>query len=550
MKTLYSRLAAAALVLVLLAGFWLTGNVRAEQPAVKVHNVNELISAIAPGAVIELAPGDYDLSSASTYGNRSGNPYVKWEDCYDGFQLVIHDLDGLTITGNGGMDTTRLISTSTMSNVLAIEDCTDVTLSGFTAGHEVQAEGCQAGVISLFRSENIQLRELGLFGCGAWGIEANRVKNILTVDCMIYECSSSGLNFYNCQNVTTAYCTVRNIGKTLDGYSQGYCLATFSNCDNAELSNCTLKDSTVYFLFSSYNSFGIRLKENTVCGNSAIGSIFDLADTDFVVETSNVFENNVFSHWHSQNWDSMRPEYALNEKGAVAFPEDPEPLRTTSEPVVAESVITAEQTRVEVATVDEFLAAIAPNTEIVLTGEFYDLSEAANYGQSGGEHYYWEEEFDGPSLNIYGLSNFSIVSADGDASMHTISARPRYANVLNFQFCSNVMLSGFTAGHTVEPGSCAGGVLNFSNSCDLLVDNCNLYGCGILGVSANDVQGLQVVNSCIYECSYGGISCTKTDGLVIGGCSFWDLGGDTFQLLSCYGATINGTTIQGDYFGD
>lgn len=549
MKTPFLRLTGAVLALVLVAGFCLTGYVRAEQPAVKVHTVNELIAAIAPGAVIELAPGDYDLSSASTYGGRSGNPYVKWQDCYDGYQLVIHDLDGITISGSG-MESTRLISKASMADVLRIEDCTDVVLSGFTGGHEVQSSGCAGGVISLYRSENVQLRELGLYGCGAWGVNATGVKNLLTVDCTIYECSSSGLTFYNCENVTTAYCTVRNIGKVIDGYNQGYCLATFSGTRNAEISNCTFRDSTAYHLFYADGCEGIRMKENTVTGCSVMESIFSLCQTDFVVESSNVFENNVFSHWYTRNWDTMQIEHAVDEKGAAAFTEDPEPLRTFSEPVEPQSVITAEQTRVEVATVDEFLAAIASNTEIVLTGETYDLSEASNYGTADGSYYFWRDEFDGPALYIFGVDNLSIVSADGDPAMHTICARPRYANVLNFQSCRNIMLSGFTAGHTVEQGSCVGGVLNFMTSECVLVDNCNLYGCGVLGVSASNVLELQVLNSQIYECSYGGISCTGTYGIVIGGCTFWDLGGDTFQIMDCLDVTINGYVLQGDYFGD
>ena len=47
-------------------------------------------------------------------------------------------------------------------------------------------------------------------------------------------------------------------------------------------------------------------------------------------------------------------------------------------------VITGQQNQVTVATADEFLAAIAPNTEITLNAELIDLSEASGYGETNG----------------------------------------------------------------------------------------------------------------------------------------------------------------------
>ena len=43
---------------------------------------------------------------------------------------------------------------------------------------------------------------------------------------------------------------------------------------------------------------------------------------------------------------------------------------------------------VRVSTVDEFLAAIAPNTEIVLAPGEYNLTQAKGYGRTGGKYYH------------------------------------------------------------------------------------------------------------------------------------------------------------------
>ncbi|MCI7574709.1 MAG: hypothetical protein MSS94_08270, partial [Clostridiales bacterium] len=71
------------------------------------------------------------------------------------------------------------------------------------------------------------------------------------------------------------------------------------------------------------------------------------------------------------------------------------PARAEELPKETESVNT-----VQVSTVDEFLAAIAPNTEIVLAPGEYNLTQAAGYGRTGGKYYHWESTFDGCELVI------------------------------------------------------------------------------------------------------------------------------------------------------
>lgn len=125
-----------------------------------------------------------------------------------------------------------------------------------------------------------------------------------------------------------------------------------------------------------------------------------------------------------------------------------------------------------------------------------------------------------------------------------ISAVPRYADVLAFSACSNVTLSGFTAGHTIEPGSCAGGVIEFRDCDNMQVDNCGLYGCGILGVYAEYSKNIYVTNSDIYECSQGGIQMRATDNITISGNTFRDLGGEETSFISCTNINLDGQVLN------
>lgn len=206
-------------------------------------------------------------------------------------------------------------------------------------------------------------------------------------------------------------------------------------------------------------------------------------------------------------------------------------------------VTTGGQRQVTVSTVDEFLAAIAPDTEILLNAELLDLSQATGYGTTNGEYYYWSDPYDGPELHISNVTNFTIRGTGAEHGVNVISADPRYAYVLAFTNCGNVHLSGFTAGHSKEPGYCAGGVVGFWNSQDVLVEDCGLFGCGTLGVMGESSKNIQVVNNEIYECSVGGVEFSNCNNVNVDGNTFRDLGGSVFRIYNCGSITCNGEAV-------
>jgi hypothetical protein len=69
--------------------------------------------------------------------------------------------------------------------------------------------------------------------------------------------------------------------------------------------------------------------------------------------------------------------------------------------------------------------------------------------------------------------------------------------------CHNTSLTGFSIGHAVQPGACEGAVITSSNCTYLLIDNCDLYGSGTLGIEASNCSYLSLRNSVIRECTFG-----------------------------------------------
>ena len=191
-----------------------------------------------------------------------------------------------------------------------------------------------------------------------------------------------------------------------------------------------------------------------------------------------------------------------------------------------------------VSNVDEFIAAIGPDREIRLKPGTYDLSTASTYaGETGNEWCFWEEVYDGYELVIQVTNNLTITGAGKGVTI--LSAGPRYAQVLRLNSCHNVSMTGFTAGHTKEPGACVGGVICLEYDRGVSIRDVGLYGCGVTGVSADNCTDLTVANSDIYECSYNGIQVLNSTGVNVVNCRLYDLGkneeweaSEVFNLVS------------------
>lgn len=502
-----------------------------ERTVITVKNADEFLAAIGPNTEIRMEPGNYILSESESYG-KTISDYCIWEERFDGYELRICNVVDLTIRGSGAHVTT-LETDPRYANVMSLAHCSNVVLEDFTAGHTRDRGECGGGVIDLSNCNAITMNRMGLFGCGVVGVTADGCSGITLTDSDIYECSSSAVGMYNCSDVVIFGCRIRDIGDEQYG---GYTFFDIQDCTGVFIENNQLSDSSLSSLVSVAQS-KVLLKNNLFERNRPQSGAFSGSRVSITLD-GNRFENNTIRNWYSN------AEAAQDTDGKTLTETDLNCLYGTE----SESIATP-QLEVHVSTVDELIAAIGPDRDIILDAAVYDLSTATGYGTSENEYYCWEDIFDGPGLVIRNVSNMTIRSNDGKFTEHTIEAVPRYADVLQFRACSNITISGFTAGHTKEPGSCTGGVLEFQDSDGITVDTCGLFGCGILGVQAENCGNVIVQNSTIYECSQGGIDMRNVDGIVIEGTSFRDIGGrNIIRLASCRNAMVDGNMVlMGEY---
>ena len=487
--------------------------------AVPVSTVDELLAAIAPNTTVVLRAGEYDLSTAADYGQEDLKGYYIWSLVPGGCTLCIQNVDGLQLLGQGEVS---LLARPRYAEVLSFSGCADLRLEGLTLGHTQEPGICAAGVLSCSSCDHVNVEGCRLFGCGSVGLTASSCRSLILQNCRIDGCSSGAVAAYNSRDLRLAGCELCDNGQGKE--SAGYELITADRCRDLALVNCEIRGNRVQRILHSSWCDRTWLLGCKVEGNRVLDAVFQFEGKSALVDRcgfslrsqeryypagSSLFARNrdgeelISFDLDHMEWGEA--EYA----GPPA--EDARPERTE---------LTEGGSEVHAATVDELLAAIAPDTVIYLEPGVYALSEASDYGGSGSDWYSWEEDYDGYSLTIQNVKNLSIVGAGKDDTV--LLAEPRYACVLRFRECESILLSGFTAGHSEAPGYCTGNVLDLYTCTGVTVSDCGLFGCGVIGVYAVNCEDLQLRQTEIYECAYAGADLTTCWNVFFEGCSIHD----------------------------
>ena len=500
---------------------------------VQVSTVDELLAAIAPNTEIVLAPGEYNLTQASNYA-RGGGEWYHWESVYDGVELVITDLSGLTIRGED-QDTVSIVTEPRYANVMRFDFASGITISNVTMGHTPEKGSCAGGVLLFQDCSDLEIVRSGLYGCGIRGVDLRGCRNVHVDWTDIYECSEGCVAVSESRNVLFENCKFYRCTVWMGVFE------VYGSRDVAFINSEVFENSGIYPEYGSlvYSSCpGVYLGGLDVHENS-FASLFTCNNHAATVEKCRFTGNSGAFASDLAPVSADRTELTAGDIANMS-------MRTvTWEPATAPETVAPEADvdgKIHVTTVDEFLAAIGRDTVIYLEPGVYDLSQAENYGGFGTEFYHWEDTFDGPELVIQGVSGLTIEGAGKDQV--TITAAPRYANVLRFENCYGLILRGFLAGHTMEPGYCSGGVLQMTYCSNVNIEQCGLYGCGILGIWAMGCSNLYVTGTEIYECSSGAASFYNCSDVSLDACDVHDIGGTEYYAdFFCTNIFVNGEPV-------
>lgn len=202
-----------------------------ERQEIHVSTVDELLGAIAPYTTIYLDAEEFDLSTASDYGQGRGGWY-SWVETYDGPELQLHDLEGLTLVG-GGMGVTLLSAVPRYADVLSFENCRDISLEDMTLGHRIEPGYCSGDVLELDWCEGVSVTRCGLFGCGEVGINASCCSSLAVTETNIYDCSYLGAQLDRVQDAQFTACSVTDCGGEygFNGFMLSGCSGVFYDAE-------------------------------------------------------------------------------------------------------------------------------------------------------------------------------------------------------------------------------------------------------------------------------------------------------------------------------
>lgn len=226
-----------------------------EPDVVNVSNARELVQAIKPDTVINLAPGTYNLTDASDITSQ----YVSWEDTFDGPQLNITDVNNLSIVGTANASDCHLVVTPSYADVMQFYNCNKIKFSGVKMGH-LKTGGCVGSVLHFAYSKSISLTNCDIYGCGVIGLECNDCNSVNVNRSVIHDCSSNLVYLEN-----TAYAVFNQVTFQTSRSTWGPAIAMTGPLANNIYNECAFRGFIQQRLFSAYNSrlYGLSIKNCT-----------------------------------------------------------------------------------------------------------------------------------------------------------------------------------------------------------------------------------------------------------------------------------------------
>ena len=513
-----------------------------EHKTVNVSNIDEFLAAIAPNTEIILAPGTYNITAAKNYGKFGTNACYSWVDYgySNEYELRISNTDDLTFRGG------EIVTDPRAVHVLAFDNCDNLSLCGLSVGHTEAAEACEGSVVWLTDCNGATIDSCSLYGCGTTGVFASGSDSLSVLNTDIYHCSSEGIYFYDGKKLSVDNCRIYDCGAS-EIYGNAMSAISFYDANHIKISDCEVYSNYAYSFLGGYN-LSDTIIENINIHDNHFSSMFDCSGD--IIFSNLSLQNNTIDKWTSEYSDSrisMDGKFMGKSELDELWADQLSSAGMGETEVEYKEIDYSGTKEVHVETADEFIAAIASNTVIYIDVPQIILTEASDYGDGasedawipdfGDKNYTWLYEYDGPQLCIGNVSNFHICGGE-------ITAEPRYANVLSFYGCSGISLENVHLGHNPEPGSCCGGVLYLQCCDDILLDGCDLYGCGILGIMTETVKSLQVQNTVIHDCSYGAAQLYDTDGASFFNCEIIRCPDPHFELQNCTGFSWNGKLMD------
>ncbi|MCI8527858.1 MAG: BspA family leucine-rich repeat surface protein [Lachnospiraceae bacterium] len=435
--------------------------------------------------------------------------------------VMFRDCSSLTSVDLEGIDTSHVTDMGAM--FYGCSNLTRLNLKGIDTSHVLSMGNMFRGCSSL---EHLDLGDLNtsqvtdmwyMFeGCSSLesldlgGLDTSQVTTIYG---MFYGCSgltSLNLEGMDTSQVTEMVCMFKGCSgltsldlKGMDTSQVTSMRSMFSGCSSLtslDLSNFNTDQMTdMYGMFSDCSSLTSLELENIDTSQvrsmeemfSGCSSLENLNLSNFTIkngtETNSMLDGCInlstiiAPSGHMGNSIALPSaiDYIWRLPDGTEVTEVPKGLETAVE-ITRREAASKEPEIIHVSTTEELLSAIGSSRSIILADGIYEINTRLTL--SGLEDLVIQAENPGRA---------EILSHDGSES------------VVFVKDCTNIKISGCIMGHEVlvSAGCSEGGnVINVYTSQEIKISDCDLYGCGVIGILGHNSQDICVENSVIRDC--------------------------------------------------
>ncbi len=213
------------------------------QEIISVDTSEAFVQAIGPNRTIELASGSFTVSDLDP-GLQTR--YVRFESVFDGYELVISDVENLTIIGTDNT-LSRLLTQPRYADVIKFINCRNLSLQNLELAHTKDAGFCRGSVLSFGNCQTVQIDQCVLVGSGTHGIEAQVLSDLTCRASVIKECTygilcldrAAVVRFEDCQFYENA----------------GFSMVDLADCEQVSFINCLMYDNASDSRYGFYDDF-------------------------------------------------------------------------------------------------------------------------------------------------------------------------------------------------------------------------------------------------------------------------------------------------------
>lgn len=258
----------------------------ADMPVYEASNAMELLKAIGPDRIIQLTGTEYRLTECADLPDAK-NPYVRWEDAYDGPELTVCDVSNLTIRG-AGKTPAHLVIEPRYAYVVHFVNARNVALDNVRAGH-TEIGYCLGGVLYFESGGNVRVSRSVLYGCGTEGLRLEGVKGFSCRETTVKECSYYIMTLLDSADVSFAG-TVMTDNAEFEGIRIAGCRnVLFDGCLIRRNGSDTILDTGLFHVFTSE---AVKVKDSIIEENTA--DYFLIGDKEMEL-VGTVVRNNRFT---------------------------------------------------------------------------------------------------------------------------------------------------------------------------------------------------------------------------------------------------------------